>query len=491
MKPLLRLVLPMAALAAAGPAQAWIYPEHRDIAVLAVQNLDPERKAQFDRLWLLARTGNEQRLCEVPADGEQGTTPVCIDWAALPAIAGDHSCSSADLVSTALDSAWILQLADVAAQLKLDLARIPVTATAEQLDGAASPFADAKRRFADEKSRAARLNALRTADTRMQRADPQYATRADANLAHFVLSRPGTSLDADEHGKVSYGPGIELNAGGVYAWYHLAALDKASKLANEPGLSEVERETLVRSMLFDEAFALHFLEDMFAAGHVAGSWGDVSQRKGTHDFYNQNGLEAFTWTGRDNTLVLMGDAHMRPEDAALVAETVRASLEQVLDAAAGRRRGERALPYVAATSVQPETFDVCKSKTFPARPAPPVTAGPTPYREPLREVLLPTRYRASRTDWARCRVRAARSVRSWDWPAPSTCAARTAACWPDSRTGARSPDWTCRSARASAWRARWAIRATASCSCNSACARLRRRAASTPTRAWARGWTAT
>ena len=107
-------------------------------------------------------------------------------------------------------------------------------------------------------------------------------------------------------------PGSVLNAPGVYVWYHMSALQKASRLAHEH-LSADERGALARAALFDEAFALHFLEDMFAAGHVAGSWGDVSQRKGTHDFYNQNGLEVFTWTGRDKTIVLMGDAHMRPE----------------------------------------------------------------------------------------------------------------------------------------------------------------------------------
>ena len=37
-----------------------------------------------------------------------------------------------------------------------------------------------------------RLNALRTADTRLQRADPQYATRAGSNNAHFLLPRPRT-----------------------------------------------------------------------------------------------------------------------------------------------------------------------------------------------------------------------------------------------------------------------------------------------------------
>ena len=34
-----------------GTAFAWVYPEHRDIAVGAVEQLDPERKAVFDRLW--------------------------------------------------------------------------------------------------------------------------------------------------------------------------------------------------------------------------------------------------------------------------------------------------------------------------------------------------------------------------------------------------------------------------------------------------------
>ena len=106
-------------------------------------------------------------------------------------------------------------------------------------------------------------------------------------------------------------------------------------------------------MLFDEAFALHFLEDMYASGHVAGSWGDVSQRKGTHDFYNQNGLEVFTWKGRDRTIVLMGDAHMRPEDAELAAKAVRTSLEQVLDTATGRSRGYD-IPYVPMAPSSPD-----------------------------------------------------------------------------------------------------------------------------------------
>jgi hypothetical protein len=88
-------------------ASGWIYPEDRDIAVLAIEGLDPERKAEFDRLWQEARLGDEKRLCTQGADTAQGVTPDCIDWAALSAIAGDHSCSSEDMLEIVRTSEWI------------------------------------------------------------------------------------------------------------------------------------------------------------------------------------------------------------------------------------------------------------------------------------------------------------------------------------------------------------------------------------------------
>jgi len=368
-------------------AFAWIYPEHRDIAVLAVQGLDAERKAVFDRLWAEARVGAEQRMCADGADAAQGLAPPCIDWAALPGIAGDHSCSSQQMLDTVRQEDWILVVADVAAQLKSDLARIPVTARPDQAEGVSAFLADPQRRLADEASRAQRLNALRTADTRLQRADPQYATRADSNLAHFMMPRPDTNLDPFAYGMLTLTPGAELNAVGVYAWFHVSALQKASRLANEPQLSAAERQALARAMLFDEAFALHFLEDTYAAGHVAGSWGDVSQRKGTHDFYNQNGIEVFTWKGREHTVVLMGDAHMRPEDAQLAAAAVRTSIEQVLDAATGRSR-DHGVPHFARAPATAESFDICTNLTFTDRGLGLMSGGKSPYLLALAETLL-------------------------------------------------------------------------------------------------------
>jgi hypothetical protein len=351
-------------LSLAGPAHAWVYPEHRDIAVLAVETLDPEHKAQFDRLWSEARVGNEQRLCAQGADSKQGVAPACIDWAAFTAISGDHSCSSSSMLDTVLKTEWILQVADVAAQLKVDLGHVEVTARPEVKMGP-DIVGDLQRRVEDETRRAERTNALRTSDTRLQRADPQYATRAGSNNAHFLLPRPRTDMTPREYAELTLSPGAEISAVGVYAWFHLSALQKASRLAHEQ-LGATERQALTRAMFADEGFALHFLEDTYASGHVAGTWGDVSQRKGTHDYYNEAGLEVFTWNGGSDSVVLMGDAHMRAQDAERAARVVRGSLEQVLDQATGRDPAQELADTPAAPG-EPDTFDVCKNNVLQRR----------------------------------------------------------------------------------------------------------------------------
>ena len=59
-RPLHAMAMVLAAgLLLATSARAWVYPEHRDIALLAVASLAPERRAAFDRLWEEARTGHE------------------------------------------------------------------------------------------------------------------------------------------------------------------------------------------------------------------------------------------------------------------------------------------------------------------------------------------------------------------------------------------------------------------------------------------------
>jgi len=207
------------------------------------------------------------------------------------------------------------------------------------------------------------INSIRDSDIDFQRADPEYATRAGSNNVHFLLPRPEVGTDVREYLTASFTEGAELNALAAYALYHLSALMKAARLNNEI-LSQEERSSLILSALADEAFALHFLEDVFSSGHVAGTWGDASQRKGTHDYYNEKGLEVTTWNGKH--VILTGDAYMRQQDAEFAAITIRLSIEQLLDVASGKVKinysAENELPQLT-----PDSFNVCTNNFVPSR----------------------------------------------------------------------------------------------------------------------------
>lgn len=316
--------------------RAWVYPEHRDIFLLAIQKLSPEYRSTLDALWSEARKGYEFRLTEAVIDATQSTNPNQLDYAAWPGIGGDHSVSAKDMLNNILQTDWILKVADITAQLKIDIAK--------------------------SKNREERVNALRNSDIRLQRADPEYATRAGHNNVHFLLSLQTVKETVQEFGLECVKESAELNALGVYIWYHYSALVKASRL-NSEALTPEQRSALILSALADEAFALHFLEDVFAAGHAAGTWGDASQRKGTHDYYNEYGFRTSTWEGEN--IVLTGDAWMRTEDAERTAQVVKMSLEQLLDAANGK---QSAMAYSdEAKSFTPDDFNVALFNYMPAR----------------------------------------------------------------------------------------------------------------------------
>jgi hypothetical protein len=315
------------------PAYAWVFPEHRDIAVLAEQRLDSDRQAQLQALWSEARSGHEGRLCAQIADPAQVPGPACIDFAAWAAISGDHSCSAHEMLDTALNASWVLGVAQVAGRLKAQLA------------------------VASRRSE--RDNAVRNSDLALERTDPEYLTRASTNNAHFLLARPDVDIDAEAYARIALAPEAEVNALGSYVWYHLRALDRASTVARG-AVPVAARADAVRAALADEAFALHFLEDSFAAGHVAGNWGGTAMRKGTHDFYNERGLALTTWSGEH--FIGQGDAFMKPADATRAANAVRDSLAQLVDSFEGK---------VELTSpddpkyAEADSFNVCKEVKFP------------------------------------------------------------------------------------------------------------------------------
>ncbi|MCX6139427.1 MAG: hypothetical protein NTX15_01090 [Candidatus Kapabacteria bacterium] len=333
--PIIAFIAVSALCAITTDASAWVYPEHRDIALQAVVRLSPQRRMVFDSIWAIARRGNETRLCSLVVEPLQARNPNSLDWASWSAIGGDHSCSPQQLLDNVLRTDWILDVADVAARLKIDLA-----GSKEMYD---------------------RVNALRNSDIRMQRADPNYATRAGSNNVHFLLSRTSASMNMRQYAHDCLVPGAELNALGSYAIFHQSAMRKVTRVHSDNTLTDDQRRDLLLSALADEAFALHFLEDTFASGHVAGTWGETSVRKGTHDYYCEHGMEVTTWDGRQT--ILLGDAYMRPADAENAAKTIRTSLEQFIDAYTGVLEN---VPAETGSDFVAYPFNVCQNNVMPA-----------------------------------------------------------------------------------------------------------------------------
>ena len=221
---------------------AMIYPEHRDITVLGVQTLD--RRAQGSCSTGSGATpgsANEQRLCEQAADSAPGRR------ARLPRLGGVRGNRRRSFV---LEQ----EHARHRARRRTGSCRSPTSRRSSRSISRGSPSPPPPEAKPGGKNivsissawsttsaaRAARLNALRTADTRLQRADPQYATRAGSNNAHFLLPRPRPTRRRWSTRELALRPGSEVNAIGVYAWFHLSALQKATRLANEP-LAPAER----------------------------------------------------------------------------------------------------------------------------------------------------------------------------------------------------------------------------------------------------------
>jgi len=312
---------------------AWLYPEHRGITLLAIEALEPEQRSVLGELWSEARVGHETRLCAQIADTTEALRPTCLDYGAWPALGGDHSCSARELLDEVLEAPWVLKVAAVGGQLDVKLAA-------------------ARRR--DQV-----INAVLRSNIDLLRADPDMVSRALTNNAHFLLARPSVDMTPEAYARIVVGAGSEINAVGAYTFYHLRALVAAARIAKGDLTPEVRRQAALAAFA-DEGFALHFLEDGFASGHVAGNWGNSAIRMGTHDYYSEHGVEIRTWDG--NTFVGLGDAHLTPDNAKHVANAVRDSLAEVADVLAGKLR----VPLSADDSekIEPESFNVCRETHF-------------------------------------------------------------------------------------------------------------------------------
>ena len=345
--PALRRALWLVGVFSASPAGAWIWPEHRDIAVTAIQGLSGPDRSTLETLWDEAKGPAPSQLC--PAAVDPGAEPVakpadwpgiCVDFASFPALAGDHSCSTASLEAVAAAEAWGRKVVWVAAQTK--------------------------ERLASAANEASRTDIWNFSHLAMQHADPAYLTRAAGNNAHFVIPRAPAERRETLEGYVAraLAPETEINATGIYVQYHALALRIAARHRSAPA---AERPSLARRALLAEGIALHFLEDSFSAGHYAATWGSAPWQKGTHDLYCVIGLTSMTWKGE--LFESHGDAHMTGRDEKVAAAAVRRSIAEWIGAATGRLEVS-AGPLVAEEQAL-EAFDFCKASHLAPMPLEP------------------------------------------------------------------------------------------------------------------------
>ncbi|MBX3185030.1 MAG: hypothetical protein KF915_20575 [Polyangiaceae bacterium] len=330
-------------------AQAWLFHEHHEIGIGAVNQLSPARHRLLTALWSewRAQVNHGDLLCQEPAAGssrlkcsgaECPTLPGepreisdCVDFAMLPAIAADHSCSPAELLRTVAHRPWLRDVIRISFETRGLLERA--------------------------KDRAERLDAWHGTHIKNEMVDSQYLSRASGNDAHFMLARDrGDTLES--YARRSIAESSEINAIGLYLAYHRVALELALTLSKTPE-GAPGRLTLLQRTLAAEAFALHFLEDSFSAGHTVGTWGKAPDRMGTHDYYCEHGIDAETWSGRRYTA--HGDGHLKPKDHERAAFAVASSLSQLLDAAAGDYSVRDRLPRLTDDETRALSgLDACK-----------------------------------------------------------------------------------------------------------------------------------
>ncbi|MBX3220201.1 MAG: hypothetical protein KF795_06750 [Labilithrix sp.] len=321
-------------LLASRDANAWILEEHGRIgrdAFARLEKDDAQSLKTLTALWPTLRERLGANACEVVS--RASATPklgeTCVDIPALAALAADHSCSPRELADTVRKEPWLPEL--------LTQANKTIRAIEK---GFASP--------------PAHLDAWHDDHIQMQSIDRQYLLRAQHNGVHFLLGRSdayGVESLAMYLRRVS-GANAKFNGTAAYLLYHAHALALAAEGQTK------QNESLKAQSVLVESFALHFLEDMFSAGHVVGSSGVRAMRIGTHDYYCEHGVEITTWGGTDYGA--HGDAFQRAVDIAMAGAAVEASLIELAKVLDGRARG----PLGQAAAI--DDFDICKPERVSA-----------------------------------------------------------------------------------------------------------------------------
>ena len=264
-------------------AQAWYFPEHVVLVNDALDQQPPEVRSILRNVVARARS-EALPLCANVAFGLgdlSSKTPLrtsnvranlgldCVPFTALPAMAGDHSNGAAELRGVVVGPKG----------------RELVTAAAYEW-----------RRFEEELERGAktpieRMSFVHELDVDFYFIDPGYEIRAGKTRAHFVDA--GRSV---EHVVREAAEAAALdNAVAQVTVHHLRSLE----LAARGNASEA---------ILEHAFAVHFLQDAFSAGHLVMTeqlWingNDWARRR--HDFFDARGVSVSRGVSNEDCDVL-------------------------------------------------------------------------------------------------------------------------------------------------------------------------------------------
>lgn len=280
-----------------GSAKAWYFAEHAELTRTALEDNAAEfvkgalRSAVADgnAVGFQICPGLEVRFADTELERDWVAT--CVPYGALTALAGDHARDVTELrnlLGLRKERLWPGSEVELAKQITgvavknwkslLEDADNEDVQTWNQIVPMASNPAMSQKTY--------RRYSVADLDLELTVLDTEYLTRAMGSKAHFQnatqplyqLLKQLLSGDID-------------NALAQTLVHHARSIQLA--LLSRQSIDEDRRIALVSEALLEHAFAVHFMEDGFAAGHLAvdASYVDSYAQKERHDYFNRQGIE--------------------------------------------------------------------------------------------------------------------------------------------------------------------------------------------------------
>jgi hypothetical protein len=257
-------------------AYPWYFPEHALITEEGVQKTPKIAKDILARNYKkIFDSKNDKllQLCpnfEAPfLDTRKKNQDMCIPYNTLSALAGDHSNLPEELIDLLYSNKDEISLG-----LRI-------------VQGTQDHWAEVTHLKNKNPSDARRRSFIRKLDIFLTMIDSGYLTRAEDSNTHFA--------PADEiYSKVLNDLTVEGRVDNLlnqFILHHLRSLQYA-RLSKNPGKNQSSYRWIA---FLEHAFALHFLEDGFASGHIVMFAPFLTPESNfnqlmRHDFFNRNGL---------------------------------------------------------------------------------------------------------------------------------------------------------------------------------------------------------